>query len=559
MLRSLHIENLAVIRSLELEPCEGFTVLTGETGAGKSVIIDSISFLLGRKLTRDLIRSGEKTATVSALFTDLSDSEISELDKLGITVSDRELMIERTRSDDGKTVCRIGGRAVTKQQLTSAGELLVSLHGQNDTRSLESREARLSMIDSAAHDAALLNAYKAVYDVWASKCAELEACRRSGAEKERMRDMLEYQIKDISSASLKPGEEDALLAERTRLRDSGKIKKYTDVALKALYSNEKGITAPFLVSRASDAVSKLLATVPELAALNERLISCKYELDDIASEIEALAEEVTGGADADAKLDKIESRLEIISKLKRKYGNSVDEILAFLADAEEKLYEIDTSDERAKQLEGEIASLRAEMDKAAGLLTAARSSAAVETGKSIKKTLEYLEMPKVAFEIAVTPASSPKSDGYDDVDFMLSANPGEAMKPLSECASGGELSRVMLAIKCALADADGIATLIFDEIDTGISGKTSRKVGLKLLEASRSAQVLCVTHSAQIASLAGSHLRISKSEKNGRAETSIEELDYDGRVEETARILGGINITDAQRQAAVDMITNRDR
>ncbi|MCQ2427370.1 MAG: DNA repair protein RecN [Clostridia bacterium] len=558
MLQSLHIENLAVIKRLDLEPCSGFTVLTGETGAGKSVIIDSISFLLGRKLTRDLIRSGEKTAMVSALFTELSPSEISSIEELGITVTDGELMIERTRSDDGKTVCRIGGRAVTKQQLTSVGELLVSLHGQNDTRSLESPEARTNMIDSAAHNSAVVSEYAELYENWSQKNSELAACRKSEAEKERMRDMLEYQIKDISSASLRADEEEALLSERTRLQSSEKIKKYTDVALKALYMNEKGITAPFLVSRASDAVSRLITAVPELAPLNERLISCKYELDDIASEIENIAGEVTGGPDADAKLDKIESRLETISKLKRKYGSSVNEILAFLADAEEKLYEIDSSDERAKLLTEEIAALRVRMDNAAEKLTASRKEAAAEIGRRIKETLGYLEMPKVEFSVAVTPAEAPGKNGYDNIDFLLSANPGEAMKPLSECASGGELSRVMLAVKCALADADGISTLIFDEIDTGISGRTSRKVGLKLAEASKSAQVLCVTHSAQIASLADVHLRITKSVVDGRSETSISALDFDGRVAETARILGGINVSDAQRQAAVDMITKRD-
>lgn len=560
MLQLIHIENLAVIKSLDLEPCGGLTVLTGETGAGKSVIIDSINFLLGKRVPRDLMRTGEDRASVSALFSGISAERTRKLSELGVECPEGELLIERTRFADGRTVCRINGRAATRQQLVAAGELLVSLHGQNDTRSLEVAEERTALVDSAAGSAGLLEAYRTLFSAWSERRAELAECRRSEAEKERLRDMLEFQIKDISSARLKDGEEEALLAEKKRLESGEKIRKQTDIALRALHANEKGITASFLAARASDALARITGVLPELEPLRGRLDSCRYELDDIASELIRITAADSGLSEeeTDRRLDAIGSRLEQIGRLKRKYGSSVADIMKFLSDAKGRLEEIESADERAAALEKEIASVRTEMDAAAAKLTAARLAAARETSLKVKEILEYLDMPKVSFEISVKPSGSPGRDGYDDVDLMLSANPGDPAKPLAECASGGELSRVMLALKCAIADSDGIPTLIFDEIDTGISGKTSRKIGLKLLEASGSAQILCVTHSAQIASLADLHVRITKREVGGRAETSAEPLSPEERIEETARILGGITVTDAQRRAAEDMINRRD-
>ncbi|MBQ7591088.1 MAG: DNA repair protein RecN [Clostridia bacterium] len=559
MLESLHIENLAVIKSTDLEPGRGFTALTGETGAGKSVIIDSINFLMGRKTQRDLIRTGEKKLFVSALFSELKPEDVSRLSELGIETDGGQVLLERSRDTEGKNICRINGRAVTNQILRSAGDLLVSLHGQNDTRALESPEARVAVTDAAAHTGPLLSEYREIYGERMSAAAELAKLKKSAAEKARLRDMLEYQIKDIGSRRLKEGEEEELLAERELVRNYDKIRKQTDIAVRALRSNEKGITAPYLVSRAADAVGKLSGAVPQAAALKERLDSCRYELDDIADEIGALCESFSdGGESADARLDRIEGRLEEISKLKRKYGQSVGEILEFAARAGKELATLDGSDRAEKELEERISVLDGKLAGTGRRLSEARRAAAAAIEKKIRETLIYLDMPKVSFEVRVADAGKPQKDGLDTVDFMLSANPGEEMLPLSRCASGGELSRVMLAIKCALAEADAVPTLIFDEIDTGISGSTSRKLGRKLREAAASAQVICVTHSAQIASLAQTHIKITKSLSGERAQTTVSVLDREGRIAETARILGGISVTAAQRQAAVDMIDAKD-
>ncbi|MBQ2513450.1 MAG: DNA repair protein RecN [Clostridia bacterium] len=559
MLESLHIENLAVIKSTDLEPGRGFTALTGETGAGKSVIIDSINFLMGRKTQRDLIRTGEKKLFVSALFSELKPEDVSRLSELGIETDGGQVLLERSRDTEGKNVCRINGRAVTNQILRSAGDLLVSLHGQNDTRALESPEARTAVTDAAAHTGPLLSEYREIYGERMSAAAELAKLKKSAAEKARLRDMLEYQIKDIGSRRLKEGEEEELLAERELVRNYDKIRKQTDIAVRALRSNEKGITAPYLVSRAADAVGKLSGAVPQAATLKERLDSCRYELDDIADEIGALCDSFSdGGESADARLDRIEGRLEEISKLKRKYGQSVGEILEFAARAEKELGALDGSDIAETELEERISVLDGKLAGTGRRLSEARRAAAAAIEKKIRETLIYLDMPKVSFEVKVADAGKPQKDGLDTVDFMLSANPGEEMLPLSRCASGGELSRVMLAIKCALAEADAVPTLIFDEIDTGISGSTSRKLGRKLREAAESAQVICVTHSAQIASLAQTHIKITKSLSGERAQTTVSVLDREGRIAETARILGGISVTAAQRQAAIDMIDAKD-
>lgn len=559
MLESLHIENLAVIKSTDLEPGRGFTALTGETGAGKSVIIDSINFLMGRKTQRDLIRTGEKKLFVSALFSELKPEDVSRLSELGIETDGGQVLLERSRDTEGKNVCRINGRAVTNQILRSAGDLLVSLHGQNDTRALESPEARTAVTDAAAHTGPLLSEYREIYGERMSAAAELAKLKKSAAEKARLRDMLEYQIKDIGSRRLKEGEEEELLAERELVRNYDKIRKQTDIAVRALRSNEKGITAPYLVSRAADAVGKLSGAVPQAATLKERLDSCRYELDDIADEIGALCDSFSDdGESADARLDRIEGRLEEISKLKRKYGQSVGEILEFAARAEKELGALDGSDIAEKELEERISVLDGKLAGTGRRLSEARRAAAAAIEKKIRETLIYLDMPKVSFEVKVADAGKPQKDGLDTVDFMLSANPGEEMLPLSRCASGGELSRVMLAIKCALAEADAVPTLIFDEIDTGISGSTSRKLGRKLREAAESAQVICVTHSAQIASLAQTHIKITKSLSGERAQTTVSVLDREGRIAETARILGGISVTAAQRQAAIDMIDAKD-
>lgn len=552
MLRSLHIENMAVIKRLDFEPGDGLSVMTGETGAGKSIMIDSVNFLLCNKTVRDLVRTGESKALVSAYFTDFTERERFVLSELG--VEGDELCLERTMSADGRSVCRIDGKVVSQQILRSVGCALISIHGQNDTRRLYDSDSNLELIDTLCGNADALSEYSRLFRQWTELGSRINALKKSETEKFQIRDMLEYQIKDISSHKLKRGEEDALVAESRRLSSIERIKKHSDAALRALYKNEKGITASYMVERAVDALSKLVDVIPEYAELCNKLKSCKYELDDIANEIFAKSEEYGFDDDPVKRLDAIEARLQVITRLKRKYGATLDEVLDFAENAKTKLEEIDNSDDIMAELSAEYRAAEAKLRKVALDISKARKTAAASIESSIVDTLVYLDMPKVRFSVSVTEKDTFDRLGCNCADFLIATNAGEPLLPLSKVASGGELSRVMLAVKCALAYADGISTLIFDEIDTGVSGKTSRKIGVKLKQASKSAQVLCVTHSAQIASLADEHFLISKNEQNGRSETAVELLDEQGRVNETARILGGLAVTDAQRQAAVDMI-----
>ena len=545
---------MAVIRELEIEFSEGLSVFTGETGAGKSVITDSINFLVCNKISRDLLRSGERKALVSAVFSDLSEKCLKALHDLGFDAEDAEITLERSLTSEGKSACRIDGRGVTQQLMRKVGSYLISIHGQHDSLRLSDENERFELIDTFSKTEEKLIAYRDIYSRWKQIKSDISAVRKNSLELLRMKDMLEFQIKEITSAKLKQGEEDELVRERERLRSAERIKKHTDAAARTLCANEKGITASSLALHAAEAVAKVSDVVPEFAELAARLRSCTYELDDIASELQRIVKESDLDSDPGKRLDEIESRLALITRLKRKYGSNVDEIIEFGEKAKSDLDTIENSDGRIEELMAEESKLRAELADIAKDISTDRSAASMIIEKEVCEILHFLDMPKVRFSITVSESDDFNDYGKDNVDFLIAANPGEPLLPLSKSASGGELSRVMLAIKCAVAGADSISTLIFDEVDSGISGKTSRKVGIKLKQAARSAQVLSVTHSAQIASLAHTHLWVSKSEVDGRAETNVTVLDEQGRIEETARILGGINVSEAQRLAAIDMI-----
>ena len=550
MLRSLQIKNIAVIKSADIGMGNAFTVLTGETGAGKSIIIDSISLLMGSRAPRELIRSGESRANVSALFENVSVNTMALLDDYGIDCEDGGVLLSRTVSADGKSVARVNGQSVTQTMLREIGKTLITIHGQHDNQRLMQKSYHIRLLDAYAGIQSQLEEYREVYQRLRTVRAELEALRRDDAEKMRLRDILEYQIKEIDAARLKESEEEELSAERLRLQSIEKIKKQTDFAYRALYGSEKG-SAVLLLDKAGEALSRIAQVIPEAAELAERLEGFRYEIEDIALTAKGYADDSDG--DPTARLDKIESRLDIIAKLERKYGADIAAVLAFREDAAARLDGIDNMDARVEELQDSVVSLEAEARKMAEKLRAVRIDCAKQAAERVCETLSYLDMPGVKFEIAVRPCEL-CSDGADEVEFMIAANPGEPAVPLAKTASGGELSRVMLALKCVLSENDGIDTMIFDEVDAGISGKTSRKVGVKLSELARGAQVLCVTHSAQIASLADDHLLISKSEVDGRAETDVRAIEGEDRVNEIARILGGINITETQRDAARELM-----
>ena len=550
MLRSLHIENIAVIRRVDLELSHGFSVLTGETGAGKSIIIDSINLLLGNRLSRDIIRTGETSATVSAVFEELSPAVCAALADMGFPREDGTLMLQRTVYADGRSKTRLDGQTITQGVQREIARMLVSIHGQSDSQKLLQKSAHADLLDAYARPDAELASYREVYHALKEVRKKIASVEVGEAEKLRLREMLQFQISDIDAMKLKDGEEETLTKERDRLCNLERINRQTELIYRALRGSEKG-SAHSLITRAESALLSLSGMVDGAEELADRLAAAASEIEDVAETVISFADD--DREDPTARIDRLEGRLEGIAKLKRKYGGSIAEILAFRDRAREQLDELDFSEERMEALQKECEQLTAEATRLAKALTAKRKTAARQITVEVTEALAFLDMPRVRFEINVAPTALGEN-GADDIEFLIATNAGEPLQPMIRIASGGELSRIMLALRSVINDRDGAATVIFDEVDTGVSGKTSRKIGIKLRETAKSAQVLCVTHSAQIASLADTHYLITKHERDGRAETEVTSLAPNDRVVEIARILGGIHITDAQRDAARDMI-----
>ena len=568
MLRSLHIENIAVVKRADIEPGEGFTVMTGETGAGKSVILSALSLVLGARPSADMLRAGCDTALVSALFSDISPRISQALSALGVE-PDEEGTVELCRSvaRDGETVkaqARINGRAVGVGALRAAATLLINIHGQLQNQRLLDPENHLGYLDSFASDASLAEAYREKYEEAAKLNAHIKRLESDSRDNAAMADMLRFQIGEIGAAKLRPGEDTELLARRQRLRSSEKVERQLRLVYRALYQNEKGLSACELLSKAGSALGSISDIIPETGAMAERLEALKSEIEDIALSAEGFSD----GEDEDAEkaLDDVENRLDLIGRLAKRYGGengSCEEILAFYENAKTRLSELENASDTVEELKKQRLAVVRELEKRAEALSSARTEAAKRLSEEIVSQLRFLDMSKARFEVRVErsvgtggrPAYLP--DGADKVSFLLSANPGEPPQPLDRIASGGELARIMLAIKSVLRDKEGTDTIIYDEIDAGISGGTAQKVGIRLRDTAESCQVMCVTHSAQIASLAASHLLISKSEKDGRTETEVREIRGEDRVREIARILGGTVITDKQTEAARELLTQK--
>ncbi len=553
MLSSLHIENIAVIRCADIDISRGFTVLTGETGAGKSIIIDSINFLMGNRTGKELIRSGENSALVSALFTDIPAEVTSNLEEFGISLDENgELFLQRTLNVDGNSQIKINGRTCTASILKKVTGLLINIHGQHDSKYLLENRYHIELLDSFAENSERLLKYKGYYERMNELTAKIKEIQISEGEKERITEILSYQIKDIDNAKLKKGEEEALLAREGVLRNSEHISKQIRFCYKALYSNDKGVTASTLARKSADALLSVSDVLPDFKEMAEKLNSFAYEMEEIA----VSAKEAAGDISLDPlfELNEVQARLDVIHKLKRKYGNSVEEILEYRDKRSEELDNITRSEDRIEELKREYLEIKEKADEIAYLITQNRVKAAEILESSVCDCLAFLEMPKVKFKVDVTDCGKYTSKGKDEVSFMLSANPGEPLKPLSKIASGGELSRIMLALKSVLREKESTGTVIFDEVDSGVSGKTSQKIGIKLKQTSESCQVICITHSAQIAALADDHLFILKREKDGRVETEVKSLDYDSRVNELARIMGGQEITKVLLSSAKELL-----
>jgi len=553
MLKELSIENIAIVKKECIEFDNGFSVLTGETGAGKSIIIDSIGLIMGARFSKELIRSGEETARVSALFTELTDHEKDFLENAGFPAEDDgTFFIQRKISVSGASSAIVNGRTVTVSVLRTIGEFLINIHGQHASQALLEEENHILYLDAMANDSSLLSEYSKIYEEYSETKNKIEDLKKKENEKERTIELLKYQLNDIDSIKPKKGEEEALEINKKKIADAEKISKYSSLVYRALYRNEKGLSASELISKASDAISVLSDIIPDAASYVETLRDFAYRIEDIAETIHKECD--VGYKNPSEILDRIESRLNSISKLKRKYGSTVEDIIAYREKIASELKSLEHSEETITDLSNDLKEIKDRLSKKAAKITEVRNIAAKDLEERIVSELRFLEMEKVRFKISVTPLKEFSANGNDAVSFLVSANSGEPLLPLSKIASGGELSRTMLALKCALADNERTPTLIFDEIDTGISGKTSHKIGIKLSDCAKSCQVICVTHSPQIAAVAKSHFMVSKREIGGRTESDVKKLSYDERIHEIARIIGGATINAQTIAAAKDLV-----
>lgn len=553
MLRLLHIENIAVIEQAEIAFDRGFNVLTGETGAGKSIVIDAISAILGERTYRDVIRTGADRAFVSAVFDGVPDLPWFAENRVEYDPS--ELLVQREVYADGKNVCRVNGRPVTVAILKKLGGQLVNIHGQHDSQQLFDETKHLSYLDLFARNEAERTAYAACYERVLSLRRERERLTLDEGEKLRRVEALQYQLEEIGRAGLQPGEDEQLENRRKLLQNAEKLSEALTAAAMALSGGEDASGAVDLVGEADHALARIARYDEGLAALGDRLSNLQYELEDVAGELRDHLDQMAYSGE---ELEQIESRLDVIHRLKRKYGGSVEEILQYAERAQRELDEITFSEERVAQLEKELAAVTAEAKAAGLLLRATRQTAARAMETRLSQELAALDMPRAQFvcqleETDLTP------DGLDSLRFLMTANVGEALKPLSKVASGGELARIMLAIKNVLAEQDRVGTLIFDEVDAGVSGRAAQKVAEKLRAVSKNKQVLCVTHLPQIAAAADVHLLIAKTEREGRTYTQVTALDRPGRTREIARIIGGAEITETTLRSAGEMLqSDRD-
>lgn len=551
MLSNLQIENIAVIKSASIDFENGFNVMTGETGAGKSIVIDSLNAILGERTSRELIRSGADSASVCAEFQNVGDNVKNELEKLGIEKDDT-LIVSRKLTPDGKNVCRINGMPATVSMLKTLGVQLVNIHGQLDNQSLLSPETHCSFIDKLAGSGREFNEFKELYSLYIKKENELKSINTDVNEKNRRLDILNYQIEEIQKADIRPGEKDELTEKLGFLRNAEKVLDLLHTAYAALNGDGE---MPGAADVAADAASKLLSAADYSSDFTETANG----VNDAAMNLSAYTEELRDkiySLDYDPnETERAEERLDVIYRLSQKYGDSEEDILAYLDNAEKERDALSFSDERAEQLRAETEKAYNEALAAAKKLSEIRIEAGKKFSADVERELAFLDMPSVKF-IVNDSVGELYENGIDNIEFLLSANAGEEPKPLSKIASGGELSRIMLAIKCVLSELDDIDTLIFDEIDSGVSGRAALKIAAKMKELSKTHQVICVTHLAQIAAFADEHKLISKEEKDGRTYTCIASLDYNGRKYELARIMGGLTVTQSILNSAEELLSS---
>ena len=552
MLSNLYIENIAVIEKTNIDFSEGFNVLTGETGAGKSIVIDSINAVLGQRTPKNIVRNGSESAFVSATFTDVSKFAEKKAESLGFSAEDGMIILQREMNISGRNTCRINSRPATVSALKELSSYLVNIHGQSDNAELMSPSLHLHYIDALAQNKKQLSDYRETYYEYVKVKEELENLNDDEEKRLNEIELLRYQIEELENAELKIGESESLNAEKTLLLNSDKITKSL-IKSKSILDGDDDIDG--VINMTDDAFSSLSIASryqESLSDLSDRLANALYELKDITD----LINDAISDIDSDPyRLEEIEERLDLIYRLSKKYGNTEEEMLSYLESAQNKLNELldfDTNKEKLKENYEKLYNLAL---KKAQKLSSIRHDVATEFASSVQKEMAFLEMPNVRLKVAFSETELSKS-GVDKVEFLISVNLGEDPKPVTKIASGGELSRMMLAIKTVLASHDIVETMIFDEIDTGISGSAAQKVGMKLKEVSKDRQVMCVTHQAQIAALADCHFLINKEFVNEKTYTEVIKLDMEGRVKELARIIDGVNITQTALDHAKKLIEN---
>ena len=547
MLSLLHIENIAVIECADIAFDAGFNILTGETGAGKSIVIDAISAILGERAYRDMIRTGTNKASVRAVFTDVP--EFPWFAENGVDY-DPETIIQREVHLDGKNVCRVNGSLVTVSILRKLGIQLINIHGQHDSASLFDENNHLQFLDAFAENQHLIDTYYEKYSTVAKLRKEIDRLHMDESEKLRRMETLRYQINEISKANLQIGEDETLEQRRKILQNAEKLSDGIHSAVECLYGGDDSDGAASLLAEAERELSRLARYTDAYQELHEKVADLMYQVQDAAEELRDARDDLSYSAD---ELEQIESRLDVIHRLRRKYGATCEDILNYLDVAQKELDEIEFADDHVEHLKVKCEKAETEAWDAALVLRKNRMAAANELSNRILCELAQLDMPKVQFSCDFTETEL-IPNGADVVAFYMSANAGEALKPLSKVASGGELARIMLAMKNVLAEQDQVATLIFDEVDTGVSGRAAQKVAEKLRSVAKTKQVLCVTHLPQLAALANTHLLIAKEERQGRTYTSVTPLNLEGRKRELARIIGGTNITETTLKSAEEML-----
>lgn len=550
MLSNLYIENIAVIEKTSIDFKKGLNVMTGETGAGKSIVIDSINAVLGNRTSKELIRTGASSAFVSAEFTNLSEKAIAVIYEAGFELEDGELLIQREISTTGKNKCRINGRPATVSTLKEIGVQLINIHGQHESYELMSPELHISYIDKLAGLESEIEAYQEVYKKYKKLFAELKKATVDESERERKIDLLKYQIDELEDADLRDGEYEELNEQKAVLQNSEKIIEAIMSSRALMNGDEESSGVLENLQEINSQLSDISEYMSEVEPINSRIESAIYELEDCLSELTGLTDlvDTDGGS-----LDSIEERLDLIYTLGKKYGSTIKEMLDFLDKAKKEFNALVMYDENREALIKECDKAYKEAEKLAKVLSEKRKATSSEFADKVCEEMAFLDMPNVKL-VVVQEKCELNSLGCDNIEFLISTNPGEPPKPISKIASGGELSRMMLAVKNVLSDKDDIDTLIFDEVDTGISGSAAQKVGLKLREVSKSRQVLCVTHLAQIAAMGNSHFKISKSVRDEKTFTKVEELDHEGRKQELARIIGGTEMTKASLDYAEEML-----